>query len=127
MPKKICNAPGCNTLVSMKERYCKEHSKELSSLSAKDYNKNRRNKEHQKFHNSKAWKELRKLVLSRSGGLCVICLKLDMQTKADVVDHIIPLTHDYSKRLKIENLQPLCHACHNRKTAEDLKLYGGRV
>ncbi|MEC2504384.1 HNH endonuclease, partial [Bacillus cereus] len=39
----------------------------------------------------------------------------------DVVDHIIPIRVDWSKRLEPSNLQTLCHACHNKKTKEDEK------
>lgn len=37
-------------------------------------------------------------------------------------DHITPLSQG-GKRLDPANVQPLCHACHNRKTASE----GGRV
>ncbi|PFK07818.1 HNH endonuclease, partial [Bacillus cereus] len=38
-----------------------------------------------------------------------------------VVDHIIPIRVDWSKRLEPMNLQTLCHACHNKNTKEDEK------
>ncbi|WP_257143356.1 HNH endonuclease [Bacillus cereus] len=41
----------------------------------------------------------------------------------DVVDHIIPLLVDWSRRLEPNNLQTLCHACHNQKTRNDKKAY----
>lgn len=43
----------------------------------------------------------------------------DCRIKAEHVDHIIP--HNGNKRLmwSKKNWQPLCHPCHNRKTAED--------
>lgn len=124
MPSKVCNQLGCNTLVPMSERYCAEHKRNVVAKKNDNYNKYRRNHKHQKFHNSKEWKALRKEVLEANGGLCFRCMQLDMITNADVVDHIIPLTKDYTKRLDITNLQPLCHSCHNRKTADDVTLYG---
>jgi 5-methylcytosine-specific restriction endonuclease McrA len=36
--------------------------------------------------------------------------------KGDVVDHIIELRDDFSKRLDVNNLQTLCYSCHNKKT-----------
>jgi 5-methylcytosine-specific restriction protein A len=124
MPSKVCNQLGCNTLVSMSERYCTEHKRNVATVKHQTYDKFSRNKEHAKFYNSKEWRETRKIVLERNGGLCVRCAQLDMITNADVVDHIVPITKDHSKRLELSNLQPLCHPCHNRKTAEDEELYG---
>ena len=124
MPKKICNQLGCNTLIPMSERYCPAHKREAKRFTSEQYNKYKRNKSHQKFYSSREWKQVREAVMQEHGGLCVECMKLDLIIKADVVDHIIPLEKDYSKRLEISNLQPLCHSCHNRKTAQDKELYG---
>ncbi|WP_212967129.1 HNH endonuclease [Lederbergia ruris] len=52
------------------------------------------------------------------------CLQDDKFTKADVVDHIIPIIVDWSRRLDDTNCQSLCHGCHNVKSAEDRKKYG---
>lgn len=123
MPKKICNAPGCHSLISMKERYCVAHKIDAANNSTtksqkryKKYDTLFRNKDHKAFYNSKEWKELREFVLEKNGGLCLECSKRDILTKADVVDHIIPIEYDFTKRLDLSNLQPLCHTCHNRKT-----------
>jgi 5-methylcytosine-specific restriction protein A len=35
------------------------------------------------------------------------------------VDHIVERSDDDSKRLNWDNLQSLCHSCHNIKTAEE--------
>ena len=55
------------------------------------------------------WRRLRRWVLA-AGPLCVVCGRL-----ATDVDHIVP------RRLggtdSLDNLQPLCHECHSRKTA----------
>ena len=124
MPKKICNQINCHTLIPMSERYCAAHKREVVKETNKSYDKYNRNKEHTKFYNSTEWRELRRVVLEHSGGLCVKCMEFDIVTKANVVDHIIPIEKDYTKRLDITNLQPLCHACHNKKTADDEVLYG---
>ncbi|MFK5937712.1 MAG: HNH endonuclease signature motif containing protein [Sulfurimonas sp.] len=130
MPKKICNTPACNELVSMNERYCTVHKivykKDKKEINKK-YDEKYRNKKHNKFYHSKGWKNTRLLVLKSYGGLCLRCSKNDLTVKADMVDHIIPLTKDWEQRLNRNNLQPLCYICHNKKTADDVKLYGGRV
>lgn len=65
------------------------------------------------FYRTTAWRKLRRIILNKNP-LCVSCLESDYTRAADVVDHIIPLkkggTNDE------ENLQGLCHECHNRKT-----------
>lgn len=119
MPKKICNQINCHTLISMSERYCDEHKRDKVKETNVNYDRYKRNKEHSKFYNSSEWRELRRVVLERTGGLCVKCIEFDIVTKANVVDHIISVEKDYTKRLDITNLQPLCHSCHNKKTADD--------
>lgn len=119
MPKKICNAVGCNELISMKERYCSTHASDVKRAAHKDYDKNRRNKTHHKFYNSLQWKTVREKIMTQYGGLCKQCSELGIDTPADVVDHIIPLTENWELRLKLSNLQPLCHNCHNKKTGKE--------
>lgn len=106
---------GCNKLT--KESYCENHAhlkaeKELKRY--KQYNK-QRDPVLTKFYNSKEWRMLRDYIMSINQYLCIQCTLVP----ADVVDHIIPVTVDWSKRLDHNNCQPLCHDCHNKKTAED--------
>jgi len=103
----------------MSERLCETHKKSEIKNRNKTYDKYSRNKVHSKFYNSTEWRALRVKALEATGGLCTKCLELEIITTADVVDHITPIENDYSKRLDLTNLQPLCHSCHNRKTAED--------
>ena len=42
---------------------------------------------------------------------------------AQMVDHIIPIKQG-GERLALDNLQPLCNSCHNKKTREDEIKYG---
>ena len=64
---------------------------------------------------------MRELIYRRDHGLCVQCRSNGIIKIGDVVDHIIPIRVDWSKRLEPINLQTLCHACHNKKTKEDEK------
>ncbi|WP_345993752.1 HNH endonuclease [Sulfurimonas sp. HSL-1716] len=124
MPKKICNQVGCNNLISISERYCGDHKRIVSKYKHRIYDNHKRNKDHSKFYHSKEWKSIRETIMERNGGLCKRCQQLDIITNADVVDHIIPITEDYTKRLDLSNLQPLCHSCHNKKTADDESMKG---
>ena len=78
--------------------------------------RNIRDNKYRKFYNSKVWKDARHISMLRHDSLCQECLRNGLYTKADVVDHIVELRDDYSRRLDQSNLEPLCHDCHNKKT-----------
>lgn len=59
--------------------------------------------------NSAAWRRLRARVLAEQP-LCLMCSDV-----ATDVDHVSGDPSDNSRK----NLQPLCHACHSRKTARE--------
>lgn len=65
------------------------------------------------------WQRLRAAVLADEP-LCRHCASTGAVVPATDVDHLSGDPSDNSR----ENLQPLCHACHSRKTATD---HGGRV
>jgi 5-methylcytosine-specific restriction enzyme A len=123
-PLRPCNKVGCHNLT--RERYCEQH-KQINERSERDkyYDRYKRNKKSKEFYNSTEWLKVRQAALARDKYLCVHCLKSNRITKADVVDHIIPITVDWCKRLSLDNLQSLCHTCHNRKTTEDKRKYKG--
>lgn len=66
------------------------------------------------------WQKLRRLVLNTSP-LCAdpyqIHAKRQEITLALEVDHIVPLVQDLSLAFVTSNLQPLCTACHAKKSA----------
>ena len=69
--------------------------------------------------NSAAWHKLRMSVLA-SEPLCRLCYAMGEIKTATDVDHKDnnPANNEH------DNLQPLCHECHSRKTARDM---GGNV
>ena len=117
IPVRKCNKVNCNELINFNESYCDEH-KQLSKQSNKDYDslRNKRDNQYRKFYNSKAWKDARHISMLRHDSLCQECLRNGLYTQADVIDHIVELRDDYSRRLDQSNLEPLCHDCHNKKT-----------
>ena len=64
---------------------------------------------------SNAWRKLRRAVLS-SEPLCRMCTSQGKTVPACDVDHY---NNDPSDN-RLENLQPLCHECHSRKTQRDM-------
>lgn len=69
------------------------------------------------FYQSPAWRKLRAVKL-RLNPLCEECERLGRVTPAQMVDHITPINKGGAS-LDMENLQSLCNACHNRKSARD--------
>jgi 5-methylcytosine-specific restriction protein A len=128
-PKRPCSVPGCSNLTQ--GRYCEQHRhKEQQDRAERNryYDKHIRDQKTREFYHSKEWQRVRQAALIRDNYLCQKCLKEKRITSAEVVDHIIPVKVEWSLRLSLNNLQSLCNACHNRKTAEDMKKYReGRV
>lgn len=74
------------------------------------------------FYRSKAWTRL-SYSYRLNHPICAMCKRNGRIVAVDVVDHVIPIRVDWSKRLDERNLQSLCHACHVIKTQEDKQKY----
>ena len=61
------------------------------------------------------WRQIRKRVLARDCGMCVLCQKQGRFTLAAEVDHITPVWEGGTDAEN--NLQSLCPPCHRAKTA----------
>lgn len=70
-----------------------------------------------KFYQAPHWRKLRALILEREP-LCRECNKEGRITEAKMVDHIKPIRLG-GERIDEDNLQPLCHSCHNTKSAKE--------
>lgn len=112
----ICYQVGCNNLC--KGRYCEKHTI-VQEEKDKQYRRNEKPRRNKAFYDSKEWKRLRKMAMARDNGLCVSCLKKDRIVLAAVVDHIAEIIDAPELKLTLDNLQCLCHACHNQKTADE--------
>lgn len=108
--RTICSWPGCGKPIFLPERYCDKHKTE------REKQKQKYRMQHDRYRGSSAsrgydyrWSKFRK-----KHPVCASCGRL-----ATEVDHIIPFNRDRSKIYDLENLQPLCHECHSRKTARE--------
>ena len=117
-PYKICSFNMCNRLT--KEKYCDKHQKigeqeekDKESDRQKEYTKYQRNKEHEAFYNSTAWRRVREYVLNRDNGICQLSLLDKRIVKADMIHHIYPLEDYRELALSPVNLISLSHKEHS--------------
>jgi 5-methylcytosine-specific restriction enzyme A len=117
-PKRPCNHPGCPELTD--NTYCKKHKKAKES----NYNKYGRDPEAKKLYGYR-WQKASKRFLA-ANPLCLECKKKGKLKASKVTDHIVP--HKGNKELfwDINNWQPLCVSCHNRKTAKEDGGFGNK-
>lgn len=110
-PKRPCRYPGCPNLCDNGHVYCEIHDKSYSSdamrggAAARGYDRK--------------WQRAREIYL-RKHPLCVGCLKEGRYTASTVVDHIRPHRGDQMLFWDESNWQPLCKACHDKKTGSGL-------
>ncbi len=73
-------------------------------------------KQVENFYHSKEWKRFRILAFEKHGFLCTMCVKYGEERPrlATLIHHIVEVRYDFSKRFDIDNVTPLCEACHNR-------------
>jgi 5-methylcytosine-specific restriction endonuclease McrA len=67
------------------------------------------------LYKTSRWRKVRQLVIARQGGICNRCDK-----PIEEIHHIIALTEenftDPIIAYSLENLEGLCHDCHNQET-----------
>jgi 5-methylcytosine-specific restriction enzyme A len=102
MGLKLCNYPGCKSVISS-GGYCPEHRPEAKPNPGK------------KFLDSSAWKKMRLAKITETPW-CEVC-----DGPATDVDHILPRHSHPELSLAWGNLQSLCRSCHSKKTENDEK------
>lgn len=123
-----CRHPGCGALITS-PGYCSKHQhiedERLAKRKAEqDKRYNARRPEHAAWYKTSEWQSLRARVL-RARPLCVMCEAHGKVTPAKIVDHITPVAIAPDRMFDETNLQPLCQACHNQKTADERRGGGG--
>ncbi|MDD9266064.1 HNH endonuclease [Paenibacillus sp. GCM10023248] len=95
------------------------------------YDKFKRDKDSKSFYNSTDWQKVREQALTRDNYLCRRCFKQKKLVPADMVHHIVPLRDDPGKGLELDNLESLCHPCHNKehggKETKEVKIRAARI
>jgi 5-methylcytosine-specific restriction enzyme A len=101
-PPHFCLHPGCRTLTV--ETYCAEHA------AAHVYVDRRGSARDRGYDND--WRRLRDRYL-RTHPLCARCDAAGKTTPAEVVHHVVPIDAG-GPRMDVDNLMPLCRACHEQ-------------
>jgi len=110
--RRPCNHPGCGVLLPYGQSYCDQHRKQV-----RREEDSRRETSAQRGYSS-AWRKAREGYL-RNHPLCKKHYDAGHLVPATVVDHIKPHKGDKALFWDSDNWQPLCKACHDRKTATE--------
>jgi 5-methylcytosine-specific restriction endonuclease McrA len=111
--KKICNHPGCQNLIDINERYCKEHIKPSKKPfeGAIRYN--------EELYKTIQWKQLRKKLL-REQPNCFYCGVSKEEIPLEV-HHRIPPRGNEELFFDYNNLVVVCGGCHKTITAKEIR------
>jgi len=112
-PIRLCAHAGCGVLT--REGYCPKHKpKDISRRSAEAADWHR-------WYGLPIWKDkLRPAQLLREP-FCRECSRRGLRVRATDVDHIQPHRGSWALFIEPKNHQSLCHACHSRKTAAEMR------
>lgn len=112
-PLRPCRYPGCCVLTD--SGYCSDHQRKRED---------RRSQEARSWrwmYGTKLWRDkLCPEQLAREP-FCRACAKNGIRTRAEDVDHIRDHKGNWTLFADPKNLQSLCHNCHSRKTAKEMK------
>lgn len=119
-PMKFCDHAGCHVEVPFDVKYCDKHTKQNGKLIYRQRMERSKNAEHDynRFYKTTAWKKLSRRTLQEKP-ICAECYRHGIVKMAKLVDHIVPIREDWSKRLDPDNLQSLCYECHVKKSRVD--------
>jgi 5-methylcytosine-specific restriction protein A len=113
--KKECKVTGCGRVVQH-DVYCEAHRGMVDEKRRKN-RKAKQSDDVDKIYKTQRWRRVRALQL-KENPLCDKCRKEGKVKDAEMVDHIKPIRAG-GNAYNMDNLQSLCQAHHNKKTALD--------
>jgi 5-methylcytosine-specific restriction enzyme A len=66
------------------------------------------------FYHTQKWRKKRIVILKKYDYRCYCCSRFGFTSLATTVHHITPISDDFSKALKNDNLVALCAKCHEK-------------
>ena len=111
MIKRMCLEPGCSGIAAQ-GGYCEKHARQ-GNLSLFEGTRRKGSAAYISLYNTGAWRRMRAAFL-KAHPFCAVC-----GAPATVADHIIPHKGNEALFFDEASLQPLCKACHSRKTLEE--------
>jgi len=120
-PKQVCRC--CKKLAD--GAYCADHIDTLREAK-REHDRKRRSDPLRKLYNTARWAAIRLIVLARDP-LCMDGRVCECKALSTVVDHKMPArlwVCNGGDFFDESNLQGLCAACHNTKTAEEDGAFG---
>ena len=112
--------------------YCIEHRGEFDKKRRKHQRVSRQRRQENTqqakldaFYRTAAWRKCRNAYIAKQP-LCEHCATVGTIKPADVVDHIVE-RRDGGDNYNHNNLQSLCHGCHNAKTQEERGVRNGNT
>lgn len=124
MLMKFC---GCGALIPRKDKgcpTCMARWAEREAQRQREYDQTIRSRnDYSWVYKDKRWLSVREDALLRDEYLCVRCRESGVNTLADMVHHIVPISEDISKAFILTNLMSLCDSCHDK---EHMRMRKGR-
>jgi 5-methylcytosine-specific restriction protein A len=120
----VCAEPGCRRTNQRGSRWCDKHQTDntfLRQQRAADQQR-RRDLPWKAWYDLALWRGpngLRITVLARDP-VCKVCNR----NPSTIADHIRPHRGNFDLFCSLDNLQGICEACHNEKSARELNTLG---
>ena len=108
--KRKCSVNGCKEMVGWGKWLCPEHKRERD----RQQRGNRSDKKHDRFYDTKKWRNLRTLKLNKDP-LCERCKAKGLTVAATIVHHKEEIRKGGEYLPTLEELESLCLPCHSRQ------------
>lgn len=122
LEKYLASLPSFSKNKIKKEKQKKEKIRCAKNKIQQNLEKTEKKKYYEKannFYHSEEWRRIRYQILREQGGKCQCCGRSAKDGVVLHVDHIVPLSKDWNKRLDKNNLQVLCEDCNLGKSNTD--------
>lgn len=114
--KKLCSK--CGKVMPYGKAMCDECEAKYKSTRHKEYQRDRKDKDIQRFYASTDWIVVRDFTLQRDHYLCQHCLENNIINSTNLLVHHkkeIKTPEGWEERFNIDGLITLCSSCHQKE------------